>query len=88
MAHTVIGAQPDKAAQIDAELRHVFPQAETWTFEDRESPHFRGYVGVGEERVEERMAEARQSLEYGGAERALDRLANEERRGTADATDP
>ena len=50
MAHTVIGAQPDKAAQIDAELRHVFPQAETWTFKDRESPHFRGYVGVGEER--------------------------------------
>ena len=45
-------------------------------------------MGVGEERVEERMAEARQSLEYGGAERALDRLANEERRGTADATDP
>lgn len=45
-------------------------------------------MGVGEERVEERMAEARQSLEYGGAERALDRLANEERRGAADATDP
>jgi CPA2 family monovalent cation:H+ antiporter-2 len=45
-------------------------------------------MGVGEERVEERMAEARQSLEYGGAERAIDRLANEERRGAADATDP
>jgi CPA2 family monovalent cation:H+ antiporter-2 len=45
-------------------------------------------MGVGEERVEERMAEARQSLEYGGAERALDRLANEERRGGADATEP
>jgi len=45
-------------------------------------------MGVGEERVEERMAEARQSLEYGGAERALDRLANEERRGAADATEP
>ena len=48
MAHTVIGAQSDKAAQIDAELCQVFPQAETWTFEDRESPHFRRYVGVGE----------------------------------------
>ena len=49
MAHTVTGAQSDKAAQIDAELCQVFPQAETWTFEDRESPNFRGYVGVGEE---------------------------------------
>ncbi len=50
MAHTVGGVQSDKAAQIDAELRQVFPQAETWTFEDREPPHFRGYVGVGAER--------------------------------------
>ena len=43
------GANSDKAAQIDTELRQVFPWARTWTFESGEFPHFRGYTGVDDE---------------------------------------
>ena len=45
-----VTAQSDKATRFGRELRYVLPAAETWTFEDGELPHFRGYVGVGDDR--------------------------------------
>ena len=48
LLQTPAGGQ-SRATQFDAELRQVFPEAETWTFEDGELPHFRGYAGIGEQ---------------------------------------